>query len=494
VVPRLGANDDKILDLNIAGDLPALPNLTELAKSADPRAMAVGQAEFGAQTATIWQVGGQRILGAVLVNTGIPQGDTYDAAIAAIGLDPAALDVITILREAMGGTVDRLTEKALKQAFSEGIGVAADMLGVVPVAGWIAKAIIDAGVAIYRLVRLVQEGKEPPETTYERATFDPGLDRYMAQDVIGTTRHSVDWNSLFSPPAIGSSRGYVDAVGFQRLEDGLRMTITGMSEHYSDGWTGYIPGSNNVTAQLEIITMEPGSTNLQVYDTGRLFPSLRNMSTMAWTAVTRNSPQMYCVDANDLIRRWESYLGQIRDAIQSTGRLTTDQKRVVVRKLKSIYGWGSFNSRTPVGEWDAYGLDRSVPIAMLRTLRARQLGYLDTTTIAYVDESFEAFRTDLEARDKLRTNLPLLVKHPARCTLDMKNVRNPDYAKALRDSGVGTPRCLQLGLAAAGPFGKRPSLPAFPANPAGSAGNGTTTGAGIAVAALAAIALLAGRR
>lgn len=492
-MPRLNPNDKKIANLELNGALPELPDLVALAKNADPRAMAIGQAELGAQSATIWQIGGQRILGAILSNTGIPSGKAFDAAMSAIEIQPTALDVLKILRAAMGGTVDKLTKSSLQKAFADGIGIATDLIGSIPVAGWVAGAIIDAGVAIFRLVKLVQESDKPPEVTYERATFSPWLDRAMAQGVIATTAYKLDWNALFSPPGIGSTHAYIDAVTAQNLKHGIRFSISGMNEGYSEGWTGYVPGRDRVTAQIEVVTMESGSSFLQVYDTGRLFPSLCDLSTLAWATITRNSPQMYCVDAAELMRRWRSYLGQIRDWIQSTGKLNTSQKEVVVSKLKPIYGWSSFNPDTEIQDWDGYQIDDSYPVKMLTTLRAQQLAFLDTITIAYLDETFEAFRRDTEMRDKLRTNLPLLLQHPARCRVDMANVRDEDYRKALIDSGAGVPSCTGMGLAS-GKFGKIKKVPAFPKGPGGSTSGSAASGAGVAVAALAAIALLAGRR
>lgn len=70
-------------------------------------------------------------------------------------------------------------------------------------------------------------------------------------------------------------------------------------------------------------------------------------------------------------------------------------------------------------------------------LEQRQSFYLETLTVVYADPSSAAFQHSPKLRDKLKQMRALLLEHPARHQVDLRDVIDPSYRAKLFDATVG---------------------------------------------------------
>lgn len=429
-------DDDAIKRLRIWDGIgETLPDLTGALATADPDALAEWRVRYQLQTATIWERGTQKQFGAVIANIGQPAGPTYVGMLNAVAMDPDALNVLAILYETLGARLTKIAQNQIEEALRQGIGLVAKLATAIPIIGLAAKIAIDVGFAINDLVRLVKTQDDEPDRVWNPAAFDPGSDVGFADMILRTMANEHDWTRIVEPPGAGSRAQFVpDFTAAPLSHGGLRVASTDLGS----GKLGYIPGTATITRQYE-------TSGTLWLDTGRYFPSARDLALTCWGMATKNSPAMYCVNGYTAASRWRTYLGTLRDWIQETDKLSNEEKRNFVRHLTADLDWAPFSTRSQPGNWDNYGIERTKPVRRLKAHAQRQMGYLDTLTCAYVTLDFAAFRGDANLQAKWRNNRRTLLQHPARCLVDLDNVPDHDYRLELESRGVGGPRCSLAG-------------------------------------------------
>lgn len=445
-MPILAQNDPRISQVQLGLSAAyELPNLDGALASADPRAGDLASAEMKLLSGSIWQVGGQQVMAGVLQNVGYPHGRIFDSLIETVQIDPASLDIFARATEELRGQVEDAIKSEVAKWLKQGIGLTVDLFSAVPVVGWVVDILWDFGLAIADIVKLAKAQDEGvPQREYARAKFDPGTDRRFANSIIQATAKSKNWTQIFMPPGLGRVAGQYGTQPFgvaplrKDQGGGVRITVADIELRGQQGWTGYAPGSIWTTAQYEV---QPGAFRPMITDTGRYFPTVRDIGTMTWGMVTRVAPPMYCVAAERCADAWLSYLGQLRDFVQTTDAIDTAAKdrlvEVIGNSISPGSPWTAYNSGHTAGEWDQYGIEGMRPIRNMRALAKAQLDYLTGPIAAYVDMNYGAFLDNPTLQSKLRSGRQRLMQSSQRCRIDLKNVPDHELKNQLIASGVG---------------------------------------------------------
>lgn len=490
-----------------------LPDVVNAAIDSQDPAAGWLQDELSLQGGNLWQMSGQSVLANTVSTIGQPFGGTFDAMIGAIGLPQSALDIYSRLTDAIRDKVVEIAKEAMLKVMLEvGIGFAVDVLSAIPVLGWIIDILWDFAMAIVDIVMASQEEEPAKVKVFTAALFTPAVDRTFANKVIAYTSPTnpidvrPDWTNIFLPPGAGKIHGWQEPFSMAPLEGGgFRMNITDFEEKQGNPRPpmGYVPGSDWITRQYEV---RPHAYVPQVTDTGRYFPTGRDTATTIWGMATKVGPTMFTIDAERCENAWRSYLGQLRDFIQVTGKYIDEDgyKKDFSRKMKEqmvkVLGesispkpgktWKPYNPDHKYQDWDAYGIDRMRPIRNLRGLAKAQKEYLTGPMLAYVDMTYGAFRQNSTMQGILRNGQSKLMQTAQRCVIDVENVPDREFQEALVASGVGDFRTCPPPLRANIEIDTKPLFDTKIAAPKNGNGGGRRGGGGGGLLIAAAVAAL----
>ena len=402
-----------------------------------------------------------RVMGAgTLATVGIPVGSAFESVLVVAKDQATPGEVALILGETIWDLVPEELKQALEDALVEASASIVEAVGasasMIPIYGQIIGAVVKAGVAIFRFVRVLKkmqqlENQEVPE---DPAVFSPQLDvtnYYNLRDAVVPTPGSargVDLTYAFSPPQYVPQGAFdqVIAVPAKKLTTGgYRFAATNLDEGL-----GYLPYSNFLHRAVEV---GPLSGPEGMRDTGSLFPvTWTSASSLRHLTAAFGYPQVYKVNWQAVRDRWSLYLRALRSSLEKT--LGGDELDRVIKWLGSDpegpqFGWSektgildptqqygpqAYGIDDPAGEYDGTP-NKAKPLAYADTMLQRQLDALDTVNVAYCSKDDPAFQGGTPHAKALRDLLELrrkqLLEHPALCSLDQANIPDAMYRSSV---------------------------------------------------------------
>lgn len=209
---------------------------------------------------------------------------------------------------------------------SELFAAALDVIGLIPVVGWIIKVVIEVVKLVANFVAMARNmGEKDARSIAAKelvlpisgTKFSTSGDQEMARNILRAFRHGeVSTQFLVQPPYVGK----IQAQGV--YDDGK----PGMhDETMSLGWVirpelgyggGYVPGTGNMTGSLFITAgvqkqrnsdrRIPGGGALR--DTGSLYPTATGLLNNWWSMVLERGPMMFTVNPHPLMHTWAEYI------------------------------------------------------------------------------------------------------------------------------------------------------------------------------------------
>ncbi len=467
-MPKL-SSDDPILK-SLPEMVAYLPNVNEMAESSAglPSAGLLIQESWAFQSDIQWQRGVQVTGAAIATNIGIPVTKIFRDVVEIIGLD-----VRDLVEEAVDKALvalTRLGEKAkeiLLDTLEAGVGIAVNAMSAIPIVGMVIDLLWDIGMLIKNLIDIVRAQREEQESIYLPTRFEPEIDAtYYKQRLLNIVKNTKDWTSIFSPPGIGRGAAWQPLFFISTLKGGGKRIMT--SGALDVNWLGCVPGSGYLHQSLEVGAA--GGTR----DAGSFLPTARDQGAWLWKHIQKGElPSMYTIDAAKCRARWESYLMDLWVTLWETNDLSDSMKAdawdLIAPRAGSKQGalmrLAKPRARDTRLKWqkpDEKFLKLTVPIYELDVLEKRQRGYLDTITVAYLDESYAAIAGSSILKTKLKLRKKQLLRHGARCGVSLDDVIDKPYELALRESGVGSVRCGTVKFKAGrggDPIKKHPKVP-----------------------------------
>lgn len=428
-MPRLSKHDPLIEGLpeELAIQLPDVDEIVSDV-GAVPGVMSTITEDVAYTSAQIYQSAGQICAGQIAVKLGVMSVQTMGAITKALGED-----VIEQLDDALASQTGSLTSaiaemsqanEILNAGLQAGIGLSINLMSTIPVVGWIAKLAWTVGNAIRDIVQIVRQSREddaPPQ--YPATSFNPEFDRdQLNKQVLRRLRTTHDWTQMFRPPGGGipEHAAWLDQFWTAHLEGGgRRVTATNVC----DNCLGYVPGTAFLHKSTELF-------GIALKDTGNVYlPSSRQHGLWLWKHISRaNSPALYTLDADTIGTAWHNYLQALREYVSSDHELSAAQRERIISYYDrggddpssdlKIFGWGSVNNPTSPSNY--------LPVKEAKILKERQLAFLDTLTVAYVDESYGAL-SDGDVRSKWEKRRKDLLAHPAICDVDLDMIPDAIY-------------------------------------------------------------------
>ena len=383
-----------------------------------------------------WAVGSQLQAGNVLASVGAPAGtDLFRGLTDIVRVEDPVLEFRRWVEQKIKSIARALLEELvelvskLAQEFIDGVVKA---VGSIPIYGWILESIYDVINGIVLVVKIFKAQRAPdPEAEYNAAMFNPTTDRDMANlDILDLMRTGPDWTSIFKPRGIGRNKTYGERFWSAKLKGdmGRRIITTGSKQ----GWVGYIPGTSTIDQGWEITKY--GTRNL-----GSLLPTSRDMAMLCWSQVDggsnkgrSGSPSMFTVDADGAMRAWSQFLFDFRIWLREgeTGMNKSARKKFVDGPGKDLYGWSNWDTKFDDKKgYDNFGINNSNPVKELRRLRKRQYAFLNRIDVAYVGPGYGVLKgvhSD-DIRNRWDENRRRLLKHVARCNVDITNIPDSNY-------------------------------------------------------------------
>jgi len=450
----------------------AYPDVNQIVQDAagDPAIIQTVNGWVSERAAGIYQGGGELGLASIVTRIGVAAEATVENVANAIdesdtdwstGVVNSVTDTLGAagsLVNAIASVSDADAERLVKEAMQLGIGISIQLISQIPVVGWIAKLAWTFGNAIYQIVQVVKHANdedEPP--AYPAVSFNPERDlNRFNEKVLVPLRDSHDWTEMFRPPGGGINPNAAWLGEFETWALGSGNKIYGRKISTTNSCSdclGFVPGTAWLHDDIEIVGMN-------VKDTGNTYlPSSRQHALWVWEHIARhNSPALYTVNAKQLSSAWKNYLVGLRMYIEGSDELSPDQKNKLINYYnkdaagKKIFGWGKPRT-TQGGAWipDEDSLAYQ-PVDASRTVRERQLSFLDTLTCAYVDDSFGAM-DDPDVKAKWIERRKDLLQHPAVCNVDLAMVPDLLYRGLVELAQDKRPSCKftgQLNLASGG--------------------------------------------
>lgn len=339
--------------------------------------------------------------------------------------------------------VDALFEQLARTA----VGVVVDTLAAIPVVGAIARAIGQIGLLLWDLSRKPQEQAReylPPPQVYRR-----DHEEYVMNAQLLPALSTSDWTGLFLP-RVG------DDIRITEIETGW---VLGSSS--AGKGLGFIPGTQQINGPTQAFwhkkSSRAGGSLAAHQDVGDFYPGPAQLMTALDQQVQRPGPEMWSVVPSEVRSAWRDHMRAVKHfayeayfgrGIKGTGidRLNEEQQRLIVQQLvaplhvarldgelhRGILSANAWTPKSPpddlveafIGPW----CDR---------LAKRQEHYLETITVAYADPTSAAFARNPKLRAKLEEMRALLLEHPARHEVDLRDVIDPEYRAALFDATAG---------------------------------------------------------
>lgn len=456
---------------SIDGNLPSWTQVKEDIKSnLASDAQATVQADYQARFVKLANQGAQLSTGATIGTVGVPKGQksinpssigegVFDGVTDLLSMDEFGLDVAEEFTQTLAPLVSKGLEEGLElvgEQVADMVGPALDasmnVIGAIPVAGWIVKVAYGFGKAIKRLVDLTNAQEQKQDLRDVWSGYSPQLDLATVNQHVWPryVDRNVDLNGLFSPPGRWDAvTGYAQTGGgfrFQELKEpgGWRVVSRSFGEQRNDrSWLGVVPGAN--TCHIAIEARKDGKT---ATDYGRMFPSSAQVAAGLWGQLNQPTPLMYSVNASLLRQRWLLYMWHLRKSIVEVavlGQTVASEPhpgekwaKAAINELTGTLGWKPWQGKdgerivTPDVE-DVWGLEQSVPLKALDLLHRNQQRLRRTLLCAYLDPKQSAFQTqdmftgvsvgpDASMWSAVGAAQQKLLTHPARCLVDLDSV------------------------------------------------------------------------
>lgn len=207
-----------------------------------------------------------------------------------------------------------------------------NMIGAIPVIGWIIKIGVNIGKAVAGIAKIMEEQEYSQalleiqkRLTIPLDNLQPDKGRDEIQTRIFFERISKEKNR-YNPqgvivPAYSAEKFYAEGV----YEDsGQSPTDLGKSAEGAAGWVvhgeptggiGYIPGTAEVSRSLffpagidSLKGNKYACRQQSMRDLGTLYPSTTNIVTSWWSQVLKPGPAMFSVDPRAAVGEWENYI------------------------------------------------------------------------------------------------------------------------------------------------------------------------------------------
>lgn len=450
--------------------LPEVNQILEVA-SGSPTVVQSTQTKWTVESARTWQLGTQLTLASLVTSVGIPTYEVFEGVMGVIGTDVTKLFNNTLREtgktlsetiQSLGRAGEGATARAVEGSLEVGVGHALDNVAVIPVVGWIVDILVGLTKLIKKVVHIHRENQKPAaEAIYSPSAFTAEGDTIVfEQQYLERLGRFQDWTLVYLPPTLGKPASHIKEIDEQFLKpcgeidtrvkwqncDGIRFIGTNPIE----GAIGNVPGTGWLHQSVEYYK------NDRKIEPGAFLPSTRSQAGWLWeTVIKGTTPATFTIDTQLLQISWEGYLYGLKVALYESRHLNdTDRERIVRfwnggRDADGNYarnfGWintGDVPHLEPVhNEWDEYQ-----PVLEAKALRRKQRKMLDTLMVAYLDNSFPAVNNskDPEFHDLWERRRRQLLEHPARCLVDIDNVPDGDYKRALIESGVTQMICAQM--------------------------------------------------
>lgn len=358
------------------------------------------------------------------------------------------------------------------------IGIATTAIAAVPIIGPIAAAI--GSLATF----LVGLSEQSPETVQEvfppQRIYQADEEKLAMNAIVLPALSQSNWTDLFLP-ALGS------------LKVSQRQDVLGawLLESDASSGFGFVPGSQCVSHQIQVGFNKKsdriGGSSASARDVGDFFPGCAQLITAVSSQVQTPTAALYSVRANRILAAWREYLEAVtafgRDlydgrGIKGTGleALTEDQRHQIVSAMMSPFFVSRIGGKILRGvmvNWTPTSQVESIVDAFVQpwceTVEQRQDYYLNTIVCAYVDPSSPGLAT-MRRQNRLGRNRALLLKSPARYKVDLDDVIDDDYRRALFMATAGSTLVAPSGPGGASVVGLDDSEPPPappPSNPSG---------------------------
>jgi hypothetical protein len=443
----------------------------------------------------LWQKGAQIGLSGLVRHIGVSSTETFAAILRGIEVPEYSLvswsDAYPDAKQMPSGTFAEIAKDAGVKLLAEGmraagIEIAGKLAQIVPVVGWAVGAIIQTGQVVAQAVHAQRLADMP---AFDRpATFRPGQDIFLYNQVCQPALESGDWTNIWLTPGfmgdlVGTKGPFTLVLEKEEDKDGAKVSTAITARKGNFWWQeaggtgavagGMIPGTLNLHQGIDLL---PGG---KIRDWGDLMPTLRKQASWMWSGyVSQQSEQaMFSVRADVIADEWRGYLLFLRRMLDgdfggferivsfdkrkncrsalSKSRCDGRHGKVFTKKdAKKIidfyadpawFGWSKDNGT----DSNPYGIDDSTPVRAAEDLRRRQFGALDTLTVAYLTEDLAAL-SDPELRERWQQRRADLLHHPARCLVDLDSVPYHEdggiWKERLVRSGVGSPTCEMGGV------------------------------------------------
>jgi hypothetical protein len=363
------------------------------------------------------------------------------------------------------------------------------------------RLVVNLGIATARLVQAAKGQAEKDRVPEERQlVYDRGEDTKSAQEVLLMVREG-DFTTIFSPPLVGEweehpitwTLGGTNAQGRRfslkrwMVDEHIGVgCLPGMSEQ--EGWYEYAfrvdaPWTLGVVSNFATPVTTLGSTH----------PSVRQLAATAWQMINKPSVQMFQLEPDLIIQRWEAYFASLCEfGLRSGGGTDTASTQLGFQawKMCSVSEVHRLERHHPIGYPKSRfsGFSRRFlesvkdPDPMLRykgidgpywpmtrvvrklveRQKARMRPTLGTITCAYVPEDAPALREDSALASYHQEMRRLLLEHPARCDVELDLIPEGDSYRAAMDAAQRRISC-GLGLRDLG--NARPKVPLLKVDP-----------------------------
>ena len=392
------------------------------------------------------------------------------------------------------------------------------------------RLVVNLGLAISRLVRAATKAAEERGVVAAELIFSRAADEQSVDEVLLAAFEHDDWTTVFSPGPAGEwewnditwTIGGTNAQGRRflpkrfELDKGGTGLLPGLSEQ--EGWYEY---AFEVDAPFTLGVVSRWGT--PVTTLGSTHPSVRQLSMTLWQAANKPSPQMFMLKPNAIIDAWEGYYASLAQfAHQYVGGHGRDAQMAfqawkmcsasLIHKLMPAhtptYPRARFSGlskelldeiRDPdplhqrkgvIADMDGprWPMSRLVRYLVLEQ-KARMRPTLGTIICAYVPSDAPALLDDpalMQYHNEMRVEL---LRHPARCEVDLELIPDPVYRNAMAAAQAQI-NCGAVMAAPGGPTPKGNRAPtvdpdAAPEPPGGDQGapesefGGTGGGAGV---------------
>lgn len=444
------------------------------------------QAEWGTTTIGMQQAFGRHALAGVATNIGFPKGHIFNAATSLMTDTDPSVTLWDKIRS-QNGSRSQIEGMDIMKGFSKTGDLAMGMQGafgdalaavghitelagdLVPIIGGVVKTLSKVISFFWR-----ESQKKDPEFFVQPAQFSREDDnRFANQNVLEPVRSTLDWTNVWSPPGLGFGPQQGTGFAVTTVKDnhdqnwGVRIQAhDGGMKVASEKWSGGIPKTGNIDLGWEVSTsgqLAQGTRSL-----GSLLPTARDQMPKVWSmALKPGAAACFSIDANELRKRWLTYLVRLRLFLQGTDRLSDTAKANFINGEAKVdfFQWKSFSPGLDVSNmkssalYAAFGLtEESLLFQSITELESIQNANVNSVACAYATEGFAALRPGQPLHSKFKQNRIDLLEHQAVCQVDLNSVPDLEYRLAVK-ANQDARNCDALHLSS-GPF--KPNAPKSP--------------------------------